>query len=241
MKVRWYLLTLFFVFFGLMSSPVSAQDESSSMDEFEESTEESAAEEGDDADSKKKKKKKKKKNKKKKDKKGSKSRKASKSDDESEAEDADVAAEEKETPAESAVVTAFNKFKNIGGKLNKKAEYFIYLYSASTCGHCQRCMPIAVEQYKKMKAKKVELIVICGDGTEDAAKKYLKSYKMKNPSIMFSALQATQFRGLPGCGMPGLPAISVVDKDGKMLRNVVGAQQVIDTLNDWQSLTIGRK
>lgn len=236
MKVRRYLLTLFLVFFALMAAPLSAQEEASSLDEFEESTEETSAD--DDAESDSKKKKKKKKNKKKKGKKGSKSGKNGKDKADAEAEEESA---ESDKPAESAVVAAFNKFKNIGGKLNKKAEYFIYLYSASTCGHCQRCMPIAVEQYKKMKAKKVELIVICGDGTEDAAKKYLKSYKMKNPSIMFSALQATQFRGLPGCGMPGLPAISVVDKDGKMLRNVVGAQQVIDTLNDWKALTVGGK
>lgn len=206
------------------------------MDEFEEtSAADDEAEPDDEEDSKKKKKKK---SKKKKGKKSGKSKKNSRDVAEEEAEDADA---ESDKPAESAVVAAFKKFKNIGGKLNQKAEYFIYLYSASTCGYCQRCMPIAVEQYKKMKSRKVELIVICGDGSEDAAKKYLKSYKMKNPSIMFSALQATQFRGLPGCGMPGLPAVSVVNKEGKMLRSGVGAQQVMDILNDWKSITGGGK
>lgn len=232
MNVRWYLLTLFLGFFGLTSAPLSAQDETTSPDEFEETTADSDEEAGaDDEDDSKKKKKK---NRKKKTKKGKKTKKNSREEADETAEDDSA---EKDAPAESAVVTAFKKFKNVGGKLNAKAEYFIYLYSASTCGHCQRCMPIAVEQYKKMKSRKVELIVICGDGSEDGAKKYLKSYKMKNPCIMFSALQATQFRGLPGCGMPGLPAVSVVDKDGKMLRSGIGAQQVMDILNDWRSLT----
>ncbi len=232
MNVRWYLLTLFLGFFGLTSAPLAAQDEKTSPDEFEEITADADEETGadDESDSKKKKKK----NRKKKTKKGKKAKKSSRevADETAEDDSADM-----DAPAESAVVAAFKKFKNLGGKLNVKAEHFIYLYSASTCGHCQRCMPIAVEQYKKMKSCKVELIVICGDGSEDAAKKYLRSYKMKNPTIMFSALQATQFRGLPGCGMPGLPAVSVVDKDGKMLRSGIGAQQVMDILNDWRSLT----
>ncbi len=227
MTIRRKLLTLLVACFGLTLAPLSAQDDISLTDETETSVSDSDTE---DASTNKKKKKKGKKAKK-----GKKNKKA-----DEETTDAD-ASEEQSEPAESAVVTAFKKFKNIGGRLNQKAEYYIYLYSASTCGHCQRCMPVAIEQYKKMKARKVELIVICGDGTEDAAKKYLKSYKMKNPCIMFSALQATGFRGLPGCGMPGLPAISVVDKDGQMIRNVIGAGQVIDTLNEWKSLTIDRK
>lgn len=235
MYVRWYLLTLFLVFFGLTAAPLWAQDEIKGMDEIEESSSVSDDEADDEDDDTKKKKKKSKK----KGKKGKKSRKSSKEGADDTAAEDDAA--EQEEPAESAVVTAFKKFRNVGGKLNTKAEYFIYLYSASTCGHCQRCMPVAVEQYKKMKSRKVELLVICGDGTEDAAKKYLKSYKMKNPAIMFSALQATKFTGLPGCGMPGLPAITVVSKDGTQIRNVIGAQQVIDTLNDWRSLTGNQK
>lgn len=230
MNIRRYLLTLLLMFFGLMAAPLSAQEESSSFDDVEETAADTDKEADDEDDSKKKK------NRKKKNKKGKKSKKNSREEADESAEDDSA---EKEAPAESPVVSAFKKFKNVGGKLNQKAEYFIYLYSAGTCGHCQRCMPIAVEQYKKMKSCKVELIVICGDGSEDAAKKYLRSYKMKNPGIMFSALQATQFRGLPGCGMPGLPAVSVVDKSGKMLRSGVGAQQVMDILKDWKSITTG--
>ncbi len=57
---------------------------------------------------------------------------------------------------------------------------------------------------------------------------------------MFSALQATQFQGLPGVGMPGFPSISVVDKDGRMIKNVVGAGQVKEVLTSWRELTIGK-
>ncbi|MBQ2756278.1 MAG: redoxin domain-containing protein [Oscillospiraceae bacterium] len=196
------------------------------MDTFEEPTETTADESADDADEDSEKKSKKKK--KKKSKKSSKSKKDSM--------DAADEKAEKKASDESAVVEAFGKFKNVGGKLNKKADFFIYLVTSSTCVHCQRCMPVAIEQYKKMKARKVELIIIDADTTEEAAKKYLKSYKLKNPCIMFSELQATNFQGLPGCGMPLPPSISVVSKDGNMIKNVVGATQVIETLNDWRNL-----
>lgn len=227
MKVRKYLLALLLVFFSLMTAPLSAQDAAGEMDTFEETTEtadDEAADVEDEEDSEKKSKKKKKK----KSKKGSKSKKDSK-------DDADEKAE-KSASAENAVAEAFSKFKNVGGKLNKKADFYIYLVTSSTCVHCQRCMPVAIEQYKKMKSRKVELIIIDADTSEDAAKKYLKSYKMKNPCIMFSELQATKFQGLPGCGMPLPPSVSVVSKDGKMLKNVVGATQVIETLNDWRNI-----
>lgn len=226
MKIRKYLSTLSFVFSGLLLAPLSAQDTAGEMDTFEEPTETTADESADDADEDSEKKSKKKK--KKKSKKSSKSKKDS-------MEVADEKAEKKASD-ESAVVEAFGKFKNVGGKLNKKADFFIYLVTSSTCVHCQRCMPVAIEQYKKMKARKVELIIIDADTTEEAAKKYLKSYKLKNPCIMFSELQATNFQGLPGCGMPLPPSISVVSKDGNMIKNVVGATQVIETLNDWRNL-----
>lgn len=225
MKIRKYLSTLSFVFSGLLLAPLSAQDTAGEMDTFEEPTEATDDEPAaDEEDSEKKSKKKKKK----------KSKKSSKSKKDS-MDAADEKAEKKASD-ESAVVEAFGKFKNVGGKLNKKADFFIYLVTSSTCVHCQRCMPVAIEQYKKMKARKVELIIIDADTTEVAAKKYLKSYKLKNPCIMFSELQATNFQGLPGCGMPLPPSISVVSKDGNMIKNVVGATQVIETLNDWRNL-----
>ena len=154
----------------------------------------------------------------------------------------DEAAEVKKGPSKPAVVAAMEKFKILNGKPNLKADYYIYLCSASWCGYCQACMPVAMEQYKKMKSsRKVELIIIGGDKTEKEAVDYLKKYKSKNACIMFSALQATQFQGLPGVGMPGFPSISVVDKEGNMIKNVIGASQVQEVLTNWRELTIGKK
>lgn len=229
MKLRFYLIALLLAFFAANVTPVLAQDEPEEMEESEG-----------------KKKKKGKKDKKKSRK--SRSKKNSKDTDEDEmtevsAEESEEAEpEEKAKPSIPKVVEALGKFKVFNAKPNLKAEYYIYLYSASWCGFCQQCMPDAADQYKKMKSsRKVELILICGDKSEAEGKSYLKSKKLKSPAIMFSELQATQFRGLPGCGMPGYPAISVVDKEGNMIKNVVGATAVKEVLNDWRNLTIAKK
>ena len=233
MKLRKYLLTLMMSMFALVVAPVCAQDEAMDSAETEEVAGEMDEEEADDEEEGKGKKKKKKSKKSKKDKKSAK--KGAKKG----AKDADDAAEESAAPA---VATALGKFKQINGKPNLKADYYIYLCSASWCGYCQACMPVAMEQYKKMKAsRKVELIIIGGDKSEKEAVDYLKKYKSKNACIMFSALQATQFQGLPGVGMPGFPSISVVDKDGKMIKNVIGASHVKEVLTNWRELTIGKK
>ena len=145
---------------------------------------------------------------------------------------AEVAEKEEARPA---VLAALENFKVHNARVNPKAEIYIYLYSASWCGFCRECMPVAVEQYKKMKSsRKAEIILIGGDKTEKEAIQYLKSYKLKAPGIMFNALKSTNFQGLPSCGMPGFPAVTVVTKDGKMLANVIGASQVKEVLANWK-------
>lgn len=140
----------------------------------------------------------------------------------------------------NSVMTALEKFKVFNGKPNAKADYYIYFYTSSTCVHCVNCMGVAVEQYKEMKkSRKVEMIIVCADNTEDAANAYLKKSKMSAPCIMFSELQATKFRGLPGCGMPLPPSISVVSASGgNPVKTATGGGQVQEALKAWKSYTI---
>ncbi len=182
---------------------------------------------------------------KKKSKKNKKSKKKSSEDaavEESAEQEEEEPVAKKDKNALSAVAEALKKFKIFNGRLNQKADYYIYLYSASWCGYCQQCMPVAVDQYKKIRGnRKVELILICGDKTPEEGKAYLKSKKLKSPAIMFSELEATQFRGLPGCGLPGFPAITIVDKDGAQITNVIGATKVKEVLENWREYTIAKK
>ena len=227
MKLRVYLIALLLAFFASNVTPVLAQDEPEEMEESE-------------GQGKKKKKGKKAKKKSRK----SKSRTSKEADEDELTEESaeDSEPEAKAKPSTPKVVEALGKFKIFNSKPNLKADYYIYFFTSSTCVHCVQCMPIAVEQYKKMKAtRKVELLVVCADNTEDEAKKYLKKSKLKAPCIMFKDLQATNFQGLPSVGMPIPPSVAIVSKEGKMLKNGVGGGQAQETLKAWRDFTIGGK
>ncbi len=72
-------------------------------------------------------------------------------------------------------------------------------------------MPDVVKEYKKLKRKKIELILVCADKTEEDAKDYVKKYKAKFPMVMSSA-------GLPGfAGGGSIPNATIVDADGKQI------------------------
>lgn len=245
MAIKKYTLALLVAWFGLTLAPLQAQD----IEEFGVDMGTETA--GEDAPTPKKKKKKKK------SKKGSK--KKSQSADESA--DADSAADEQEADGKdgkntkeddakadsgkdelSKVAQALKTFKFVSGKPNLKADYYIYMYSASWCGYCKQCMPDAVAEYKKIRrSKKVEFIIIGGDKSREEAAAYLKEYKAKMPCIFFDDVKATNFQGLPGCGMPGFPAVSIADKDGKVVKTAVGASGVKDVIANWKDYTIKRK
>ncbi len=103
-------------------------------------------------------------------------------------------------------------------KPSKKAKYYIYLHSASWCGPCKALMPEIVKEYKKMKKKKVEVILLGHDKTADEAVAYLEHYKAGFPGILASDPAG---RALPGRdnGNFGIPHATIVDEDGNVLYN----------------------
>ncbi len=106
------------------------------------------------------------------------------------------------------------KLDFIQTKPNVKADYFILLNTASWCPPCRKAMPGVVEAYKDIKAsKKVELIILSADNSEDAAKAYLKGYKAKIPAVMGTPK-------IPGyVPSNGIPNVTIIDKDGKTVVN----------------------
>lgn len=143
----------------------------------------------------------------------------------------------------SAVASALSKLKTLKGKPNLKADYYVYMCSASWCRYCCECMPVAVDEYKKMKrTKRVEFILINGDKSEKAAKNYVKNYKARFPYIMFDEIKHAKFRNLPGssCAI-GFPAAAIVTKDGKVIASVGGAGNVKALLADWKKNTIDKE
>lgn len=112
---------------------------------------------------------------------------------------------------------------------NNRAKYYIYLSSASWCGPCKALMPKVVAQYKAMKKKKVEVILISCDSSIEEGRKYLQHYKAPFCGVM--AGEAAD-KNLPGYkAASSIPYAIVVDKKGKVVTAGNGAS-IFETWKD---------
>ncbi|MBR5875678.1 MAG: redoxin domain-containing protein [Akkermansia sp.] len=120
-----------------------------------------------------------------------------------------------ESAGPGEVAETLKEMDFVSGKPSKKAKYYIYLHSSSTCSACKTFVPGIVKEYKKMKKKDVELILVSHDADEAAAKKYVK-----NERIKFAAIMDADARKLPGyTQVSGIPAATIVDKHGTVLKS----------------------
>lgn len=120
----------------------------------------------------------------------------------------------------------------VGEKPAIDAEFYIYLTSASWCGPCNAEMPHVVEQYTKMRENgRVELVMMSGDSTPEAARGFAERYK-----ATFPVLNPRSLNGQlpPGYTQPnGIPNAIIVDRDGNVIKNGHGS-----LVMQWQSLTV---
>lgn len=139
----------------------------------------------------------------------------------------------KEKKAVSPVVTAVKKVKKIKGRVNEKADYYIFLFSASWCSPCCREMPEIVELYDDIKKSgKVDIILFCQDKTPAAAKAFVKRFNIKFLTIMGSD---EKVRKVPGYApTSGIPHCIFVDRYGRQIR----AGHPGNLMSRWESLTI---
>lgn len=141
--------------------------------------------------------------------------------------------QKKEKKAASPVVTAVKKVKKVKGRVNEKADYYIYLYSASWCGPCCREMPEIVELYDDIKKTgKVDIILFCQDKTPAAAKAFVKRFDIKFLTVMGSDDKVAKVPGHAPSG--GIPHCIFVDRYGRTIRS--GHPGNLMSL--WESLTI---
>ena len=135
--------------------------------------------------------------------------------------------------AVNPVVTAVKKVKKVKGRVNDKADYFIYLYSASWCGPCCKEMPEIVELYKDMKKSgKVDIILFCQDDTLPAAKNFVKRFGIKFLTVMGNDDKVSK---VPGHAAPsGIPHCIFVDSAGRRITSGHPG----NILSNWKSLTI---
>lgn len=98
-------------------------------------------------------------------------------------------------------------------KPNLKAEYYMFLRSASWCVPCDFFVPPLLKEYSKMKSAKMELIFL-GQEDEPVVKKYMADKRFKCPGVMPASLGS-----VPGVSFEGLgfPSMCIVDADGNFI------------------------
>ncbi|PXA03780.1 hypothetical protein DDZ13_10865 [Coraliomargarita sinensis] len=96
-------------------------------------------------------------------------------------------------------------------------KYYVFYYTASWCGPCQRYTPELVEWYEKNKNDNFELVLISSDGNEDAMEGYAASKKMPWPQLEFK--EVGDFKEQFKHGVRGIPSLIVCELDGKNLGN----------------------
>ena len=113
---------------------------------------------------------------------------------------------------------------------NFKADYFIFLKSASWCGPCNAEMPKVARAYEQMKASgRVELILMSHDQTQEAAEKFLQKYNATFPGMM----RGSQYPDMPKSR--GIPSAAILKADGTVITSGHGA-----IIQSWKEHTIGK-
>lgn len=139
------------------------------------------------------------------------------------------------TESGTAVADVLKDINFVSGKPNLKAEYYIYLYSASWCPPCRKLMPDIVKEYANIKKSgKVELILVGADQNEKKVKEYVDKYKATFPATWQGSKGVMN---LPGNKPPrGIPGAIIVDKAGNTITSGHGSLVL-----DWKKHTIDKK
>jgi len=103
------------------------------------------------------------------------------------------------------------------GDATRPEKYYIFYYTASWCGPCQRYTPSLVEWYEKNKNENFELVLISSDRDEDAMEGYAVDKKMPWPHLELDEVK--EFREEFDHGVTGIPSVIVCEIDGTNLGN----------------------
>ncbi len=130
-------------------------------------------------------------------------------------------------------VLASAKYVN-KAKPNLKARIYFVYQSRSACGICVREAPTLVKEYKKMKRKGCEMVMLNIDTSEEAAARWVKNAKMTFPVISPAVSMSC---GMPWdyTGRPLLPCMVAMTPDGTKLGEASGSE-VGEFVKDWKKL-----
>lgn len=98
----------------------------------------------------------------------------------------------------------------------KPSKYYLFYYTASWCGPCQKFTPSLVEFYNKKKNDEFEVVLVSSDRDEDAMENYSVEKKMPWPQLKLSKVEKfkREFKH-PGTGIPNLV---LCDLEGKLVK-----------------------
>lgn len=120
------------------------------------------------------------------------------------------------------------------------AKYYIFLYSTSSCTHCNRTMPDDVQYYKEMRRRgDVEMLLVTMSqlDTPTAAKGFLNQYNAPFAGMLWEDMKAAGVPGAGGFQLP--PGFVIVNSEGQVLHSGPGSVNGRNMLQDWKSYTIG--
>ncbi|BCX50004.1 alkylhydroperoxide reductase/thiol protein [Haloferula helveola] len=99
----------------------------------------------------------------------------------------------------------------------KPTKYYLFYYTASWCGPCQRFTPSLVQFYDEKKSDEFEIILVTSDRDEASMTKYATSKKMAWPHLKLSKVGSfrSKFKH-PGGGIPNLV---LTDLEGNIIKS----------------------
>lgn len=100
--------------------------------------------------------------------------------------------------------------------LKKPSKYYLFYYTASWCGPCQKFTPSLVDFYNQKKNDEFEVVLVSSDRDEDAMEHYAEEKKMPWPQLKLSKKNKfkKEFKH-PGTGIPNLV---LCDLEGKLIK-----------------------
>jgi len=87
-------------------------------------------------------------------------------------------------------------------------------FSAEWCPPCRTFTPV-LEKFREANKADFEVVLVSGDGSAKAQQAYMQKYAMQWPAIPFEAPQRNG--AFDRFGVRGIPALVVVDANGKLL------------------------
>lgn len=108
----------------------------------------------------------------------------------------------------------------------RPTKYYIFYYTASWCGPCQKYTPGLVEFYNKHKEgnDKFELVLISSDQEEDAMEGYAKEKSMPWPQLKLGKVK--KFEKDFDHGVTGIPTVVVCDLGGEIIAKTQSLAQL---------------